>query len=85
LTKDLAIVNKPAKKALQKKSVSTTTNTKKAALIMPIQWNVSAQSRAGASKLVKGAVVAEIKGVVIIGVRAGKTSTRTIKLSQRFR
>ena len=85
MAKDPAIANKPAKKAPKKKSVSITTNAKKAAPIVPIRRKVSAQSRAGASKLVKGAVVAEIKGVVIIGVRAGKTSTRTIKLSQRFR
>ena len=85
LAKDLATANKPAKKAPKKKPVSTTTKAKKAAPIVPIRRKVSTQSRAGASKLVESVVVAEIEGVVASGVVAGKTSTRTINLPQRFR
>ncbi len=85
MAKDPAIANKPVKKAPKKKSVSITTNAKKAAPIVPIRRKVSAQSRAGASKPVKDTVVAGIEGLVALGVEAGKTSTRTINLPQCFR
>ena len=85
LAKDLAVPNKPAKKALKKKPVSTTTKAKKAALTVPIRRKVSTQSKAGARKTAPSTVVALIKGVVASGVVAGKTSTRTINLPQRFR
>ncbi len=85
LAKDHTVANKPAKKAPKKKPVSTTTKAKRATPTVPIRQKVSTQSRAGTSKPVKSVVVAEIEGVVAPGVMGGKTSTRTIKLPQRFR
>jgi len=85
LAKDLAVPNKPTRKAPKKKPVSTTTKAKKAALTVPIRRKVSTQSKAGARKTAPSTVVALIEGVVVSGVAAGKTSTRTINLPQRFR
>ena len=85
LAKDPTTANKPAKKALKKKPVSTVTKAKKAAPTVLNRRKVSTQPRAGARKLVKSVVVAEIEGVVAPAVVGGKTSTRTINLPQRFR
>jgi DDE superfamily endonuclease len=78
--KDLATANQPAKKALKKKPVSTIVKAKKAAPTVLSRRKVSTPSGAGARKLVKSIVVAEIEGVVAPAVAGGKTSTRTINL-----
>jgi hypothetical protein len=72
LAKDLTTANKPTKKALKKKLVSTTTKAKKATLTVLIRRKVSTQSRAGTSKLIKSVVVAEIEVVVVPAVTGGK-------------
>ena len=83
--KDLATVNKPAKKAPCKKPASTTKTTKTAALIVPIRQKLSPLPRPGASKPKSKVLVVPPEQVGGTGVAVAKTASRLINLPQRFR
>ena len=85
MAKDLTAANKPAKKAPAKKQATTSKQAKDAAPIVPIRQKLSPLLRPGAKKARKNVVIVLPKQVVALGVVVATTSTRTIKLPQRFR
>jgi hypothetical protein len=85
LRKDLDIANKPARKAPQKKPVSTASKAKRAAPKVSVKRKVPTKARLPAKVVIRQEVVAPIREVVASGVAQAKTSTRTITLPQRFR
>jgi hypothetical protein len=85
LQKDLDTANKPARKAPQKKPVSTASKAKKAAPIVLIKPKVPTKARRPTKAPVQQEAVALVGGVAASGVAQAKTSSRTITLPQRFR
>ena len=85
MAKDLAAVNKPAKKAPPKKKATTTKQAKNAAPIVPIRQKLSSRPRAGAKKSTRKVDIVLPEHVGGAGVVVAKTASRTINLPRRFR
>ena len=85
LARDLAAVNKPAKKVPHKKPASATKTVKTTSLIIPIQQRLSPLSRPGTRKPKSRVLVVPPEQVGSAGVAVAKTASRSINLPQRFR
>ena len=85
LARDLAAMNKPAKKVPHKKPASATKIVKTTSLIIPIQQRLSPLSRLGTRKPKSRVLVVPLEQVSSAGVAVAKTASRSINLPQRFR
>jgi hypothetical protein len=83
--KELVAANKVAKKSLQEKAVCTGNKAKTIAPTVPKQHKVSTPVRPRRKAPIKTVVVEQLRQNVVGGSAAGKSSTRTVKLPQRFR
>ena len=85
MAKDLAIANKPAKKAPTKKPTSTINKAKKSTPIVPIRQKLLARGRPAIRKRREEVIYVLPKQVVVLVVAAVSRGSRAITLPQRFR
>ena len=85
LVKELGAANKVAKKSSKEKAVCTGTKAKNIAPTVSKQHKVSTPARPRRKAPIKTVVVEQLQEHAEGGVAARKSSTRTIRLPQRFR
>jgi hypothetical protein len=85
LAKELGAANEVAKKSSKEKAVCIGTKAKKIAPTVSKQHKVSTPARPRRKAAIKTMVVEQLQEHAEGGVVAGKSSTRTIRLPQRFR
>ena len=85
LVKELGAANKVAKKSSKEKAVCTGTKAKNIAPTVSKQYKVSTPARPRRKAPIKTVVVEQLQEHAEGGVAARKSSTRTIRLPQRFR